>query len=215
MADRADKRVHTDKESEVLHTRLGSKKLADMKTPVASATPVSSSAVASIVRPSAPPLSGAAGAAIAAGLADRPTAKQRAAVQREIGWLLDQLAPERPPARGDAPSGAVLRHRSPGRCVLQGAERAISVSWFPASTADDALGEVQVIEWRGVVNLPGSTKRVEGSGAVAVRRALLHPVEGGANGWTWRPQSGGRPIATAHLAEYCQKLLEQRRRENT
>jgi hypothetical protein len=218
VADRADKSARAVKESEVFRNRIGSKRLADTKGGVAVAPRAASPSAAVSAPPGAartaasPVVSGAAGAAIAAGLADRPTAKQRAAVQREIGRLLDQLAPERPPARGDAPAGAVLRHRSPGRCVLQGAEHAVSVSWFPASTADDALGEVQVIEWRGVVNLPGSTRRADGGGAVPVRRALLHPVEGSADvGWTWRPQSGGRPIGTAHLAEYCQRLLERRR----
>ena len=141
---------------------------------------------------------------------DRPTAKQRALVQREIDRMLDQLAPERPPARGgEAALASIQRHRAPRRCVLQGAERAVSVSWFPSNGSDDTLGEVQIIEWKGVVSLPGSATRAAG-GAVAVRQSLLYPVELGAAGWAWRPEGGGAPIGTASLVEYCQRLLEMR-----
>jgi hypothetical protein len=139
---------------------------------------------------------------------DRPSAKQRLAVQREVSRLLDDLAPTRPAPRVPVPHAAVAAHRAPGRCVLQAAQGAVSVSWFPAHVTDDALGEMQVVEWRGVVSIPGSAQRAVGV-AVAVDTFVLLPVEVAASQWEWRTADGGRAYATAALAAYCRGLLDR------
>jgi hypothetical protein len=133
--------------------------------------------------------------------------KQRAAVQREVSRLLDALAPERPPARRDEPSPSVRLHRSPGRCILQGAARAVSVSWFPGRPDGESLGEMVVTTWRGTVSLPGGAQRAAGR-AEELETVLLVPVEE-AGAWHWRPQSGDKAFDTPALASYCQELLEQ------
>jgi hypothetical protein len=104
-----------------------------------------------------------------------PSAKQRTGVQHAVNKLLDALAPERAPARLGAPEPALQRIRSPRGCILQGPTQAISVSWFPTTTTEASLGELQVMGWRGVVSRPGSARR--GTGAEAMWRTELHPVE--------------------------------------
>ncbi|HUF27431.1 MAG TPA: hypothetical protein VMM18_10680 [Gemmatimonadaceae bacterium] len=133
--------------------------------------------------------------------------KQRTAVQREVGRLLDELAPERPPARHDAPVLAIKRHRAPGRCILQGESRAVSVSWFPARPDADTLGEVVVTEWRGEVSLPGHTRR-SNAGAVAVETTLFRPMETSGGTWEWRSEGGAPAYGTDALAMYCRGLVE-------
>lgn len=138
--------------------------------------------------------------------AARPTAKQRTAVQREVVRLLEGLAPERAPARAGAPTPAVRRHRSPRGCVLQADTGAVSVSWFAAAPNDDALGELQLIAWRGTVSLPGSASR-SASGAVAVRELQLVPFADEVGGWAWRA-ADGTVYETDRLTTYCLELLE-------
>ena len=135
------------------------------------------------------------------------TVKQRAAVQREVGRLLDALAPERPPARHDAPVPTVRLHRTPGRCILQGEERAVTVSWYPARADADSLGEVVVIAWRGVVSHPGSAARANG-GAEPVDTINLQPVELEGGAWQWQSEGRRKGLATDELAEYCRSLLQ-------
>lgn len=134
------------------------------------------------------------------------TTKQRSAVQREVQRLLDDLAPERPPARHDAPTPAVRQHRFPGRCILQGDARAVSVSWFPEGYDATSLGEMLVIAWRGVVSLPGSAHRATGPAEV-LTEALLRPTEGATGEWEWHQASDGQVLSTAALAGYCRELL--------
>lgn len=134
--------------------------------------------------------------------------KQRAAVQREVGRLLDALAPERPPARRDVPSPAVKQHRSPGRCILQGTAKAVSVSWFPGRADGDSLGEMVVITWLGEVALPGGTARTQAR-PEEIGQMSFHPVEAATGGWEWRADGVKRAYPTEALAEYCQELLEQ------
>jgi hypothetical protein len=137
-----------------------------------------------------------------------PTARQRTGVQHAVGRVLDALAPDRPPARAGDPRAAVQRYRSPRGCVLQGDAAAVSVSWYPASTADTALGELQVIVWDGVVSLPGAARRAPG-GARLVAEELLRPVESGSDDWAWRAPDGA-VLDTAAVVARCLDLLTPR-----
>jgi hypothetical protein len=141
------------------------------------------------------------------GINRQRAARQRAAIQREIGRLLDELAPEQS-LRHETPAPAVTRHRTPGRCILQGAQAAVSVSWFPGRADDDGLGELIVINWRGVVSLPGSAQRAT-SAAVPVDTLLFRPVESESASWEWHAESGARALDTDALATYCRALLDQ------
>lgn len=136
-------------------------------------------------------------------------ARQRAAVQREVVRLLDALAPERPPARHDAPTPDVRAYRWPSRCILQGADQALSVSWFPAGADDVALGEMLVIVWDGTVALPGSARQVSVD-PVAKHQLLLHPEERDDGAWSWRGPEGGSPdFDCEELATYCRAQLQR------
>jgi hypothetical protein len=135
---------------------------------------------------------------------DGPTVKQRTAVQHLVRDLLDSLAPERPPARGNPPPSAVQLLRSPRGCILQATARAVSVSWFPASPSEVALGELRVIAWDGVVSRPGSANRAKHE-AVPLTEVVLRPKEvDGA--WAWRSTEGA-VCDTATLAARCYALL--------
>ena len=68
-----------------------------------------------------------------------PTIKERNAVQQEVGRLLDAFAPERAAHRMGAKED-VERHRTPRGCILQAANGAVTVSWFP----DSARGRLSV-----------------------------------------------------------------------
>jgi len=140
------------------------------------------------------------------GPVERFSAKQRVGVHREVERLLDELAPQRPPPRAGLPEVAVKLHRAPGRCVMQAASGAVSVSWFPGQAAEETLGELQVIEWRGVVSLPGSARRADG-GAAVVAMSLFRPVELGAGDWVWQTVDGSRRLTTPELAEQCRRML--------
>ncbi|HEX5832035.1 MAG TPA: hypothetical protein VFY16_13725 [Gemmatimonadaceae bacterium] len=142
-----------------------------------------------------------------AGTPERITTRQRTAVQREVTRLLDELAPERPPARRDAPAPEVKLHRAPGRCILQAAATAVSVSWFPARRDEDTLGEMLVISWRGVVSVPGAARSTQAE-PVPLDTLLLHPVESDDGAWQWRPEDGRPVLETSALACYCRGLLQ-------
>ena len=135
-------------------------------------------------------------------------ARQRTAVHHEVLRLLDALAPELPPPRREVDTAGVRAYRGPGRCILQGESRAVSVSWFPGGRDDDSLGEKMVIAWRGVVSLPGSARRGPDQ-AVALTSLLLHPEEVESGGWTWRAEEGADSFETTALATYCREQLEQ------
>jgi hypothetical protein len=112
-----------------------------------------------------------------------PTLKERTAVQRSVDRLLD---------------GGL------------GSVGAVSVSWFPDADNDVALGELQVVAWRGTLSRPGSADRSEG--AVVVKELVLRPIEGvpgekGAQTWIWRAQDGTTLDGDA-LAAHCVALLE-------
>jgi hypothetical protein len=134
---------------------------------------------------------------------DPPTTKQRTAVQREVTRLVDELAPVRAPARPGAVLPAVQCHRLPRGCVLQGAARAVSVSWFPASASESSLGELQLVTWKGTVSLPGSTSRR--SGATMVEEVVLAPVE--TEGGVWRWQGSGTDLTTDDVVARCLNIL--------
>ena len=139
-----------------------------------------------------------------------PTLKERTAVQRSVDRLLDELAPERAVTRGDRPKTPIERHRTPRGCILQAAAGAVSVTWFPDADNDVALGELQVVAWRGVLSRPGSVDRSEG--AVVVKELVLRPIEEapaarGTSVWAWRALDGTTYDAAA-LVAHCLALLE-------
>lgn len=138
--------------------------------------------------------------------AQRPSAKDRAGVQRAVTQLLDELAPERTPPRAAPPVVALKAHRSPRGCVLQSEQAAISLSWFGALATDDSLGELQLILWQGTVTLPGASKR-SGANAVALKDMLFQPVPL-PTGWGWK-SADGRSFSTPELAEWTRSLLAE------
>jgi hypothetical protein len=140
-----------------------------------------------------------------------PTPKERNAVQRLVDRLLDELAPERATKRGDYPVNPVVAHRTPSGCILQAADTALSVSWFPEATDTTALGELHVVLWRGVVSRRGSPKPAQG--AVEIRDLALRPVERPTDESVWRAADGTLYNADA-LAAYCLALLEGQRDED-
>ena len=135
---------------------------------------------------------------------DPPTTKQRTSVQREVTRLVDELAPVRAPARPGAVQPAVQCHRLPRGCVLQGATRAVSVSWFPAAASEASLGELQLVSWRGTVSLPGSAARR--SGATMLDEFVLSPIEKEDGVWRW--QSATADWTTDELVARCRDLLD-------
>jgi len=136
-----------------------------------------------------------------------PTIKQRTGVQHAVGRLLDALAPERPPARGAEHAATLQRLRSPRGCILQAATRAVSVSWFPSSSTETTLGELQVITWQGVVSRPGSARR-EAGGAVSLSQTILQPVATPPDGWEWR-DADDTTYDTAALVARCLAMLDE------
>jgi hypothetical protein len=136
-----------------------------------------------------------------------PSGKARGGVQRAVTELLDALAPERVVSRAPRIPVPVERHRTPQGCVLQAAATAVSVTWFPDTTADATLGALQVTAWRGVVSRPGSAHRTPG-GASVVRELALVPVEDGPNGWRWRA-ADGTSYDTDALVARCAAMLEE------
>lgn len=135
------------------------------------------------------------------------TSKQRAAVQREVVRLLDELAPERSPQRREASSSPIAAHRWPGRCILQGESTAVSVSWFPARPAEEALGEMLVIAWDGVIAVPGAARRANAT-PVARATRTLRPREGDDGDWLWL-EGDAEPMPTEELVSLCRRLVEE------
>ena len=135
-----------------------------------------------------------------------PTIKERNAAQQEVGRLLDILAPERAAHRVDAKANEVDRHRTPRGCVLQAADGAVTVSWFPDSAQGADLGELQVVAWRGTVSRPGSSRRA--SGAQVEKEMVLRPADSPTGGLVWRA-ADGTTFSTDSLAAHCAKLLER------
>jgi len=134
-----------------------------------------------------------------------PTIKERNAVQQEVGRLLDAFAPERAAHRMGAKED-VERHRTPRGCILQAANGAVTVSWFPDSAQGAELGELQVMAWRGTVSRPGSSQRA--SGAQVVEELVLRPVEK-MGSLVWR-STDGATYTTDKLVAYTLEMLERR-----
>jgi hypothetical protein len=134
-----------------------------------------------------------------------PTTKQKAAVQRAVKTLLEALAPERTTTRTPREPVPIERYRTPNGCVLQAPTAALSVSWFAEGTDIEALGELQIVLWRGVASRRGSAPRPEG--AVVVRELNVRPVEAPPDAFIWRV-GDGTTYDTEGLAAYCMALLE-------
>jgi hypothetical protein len=133
-----------------------------------------------------------------------PSGKAKNAVQRSVTALLDELAPERVVRRIEPLPGSVEQHRTPTGCVLQAADCAVSVSWFPEATKEAPLGELHVLVWRGKVTRRGTPPSKKGSTIVAdlVLRAIESPDD-----CSWQAPDGTR-YDTTSLAAKCLALLE-------
>ena len=134
-----------------------------------------------------------------------PTIKEKSAVQRSVTQLLDELAPERVVKRVGEVKGPVEQHRTPTGCVLQAADCAVSISWFPDATKDAVLGELHVVVWRGKVTRRGHVGPPRG--ATVVADLILRPIEPPADDCLWQATDGSR-YDTASLAARCLALLE-------
>lgn len=135
-----------------------------------------------------------------------PTAKERNAVQRAVTALLDELAPEKVISRTERLPVPVEQHRTPGGCVLQAPDAAVSVSWYPDADDESAFGELDVVVWRGVVSRRGSPPRREG--ATIVGELALRPVEDPSGAFVWRA-ADGQTYDTDALASKCLALLDE------
>jgi hypothetical protein len=135
-----------------------------------------------------------------------PTAKERNAVQRAVTALLDELAPEKVISRTERIPVSVEQHRTPGGCVLQAPEAAVSVSWYPDTDEESAFGELDVVVWRGVVSRRGAPPRREG--ATIVGELALRPVEDSSGAFVWRAADGQR-YDTDALGARCLALLDE------
>lgn len=134
-----------------------------------------------------------------------PTSKEKNAVQREVTRLLDELAPERATARIERAPAAIQQHRTPDGCILQAADAALSVSWYADAADDTRLGELQIVQWRGVVARRGAPPRPQP--ATIVRQQVVHPIEQSMDGGTcWRDDEG-KLYDTAALTAHCLELL--------
>ncbi|MGH7677250.1 MAG: hypothetical protein ACRENU_02210 [Gemmatimonadaceae bacterium] len=134
-----------------------------------------------------------------------PSAKARNAVQRSVTALLDELAPERVLKRIEVLKGAVEQHRTPTGCVLQAAECAVSVSWFPDASANSPHGELNVLVWRGKVARRGLARAPKN--ATLLAQLVLRPIEPPTDDCIWKSTDGTR-YDTASLAAHCLSLLE-------
>jgi hypothetical protein len=132
--------------------------------------------------------------------------RQRTDVQRDVTWLLDELAPERPVPKHDVPVPAVKCHRVPGRCILQAETRAVSVSWFPTRSGSDTLGELVITSWHGTLSLPGSARRSR-TAAEPIETLDYHPVLAESR-WEWRLGGTGRGVLISALAARVRRMLE-------
>jgi len=135
-----------------------------------------------------------------------PTHKAKNAVQRSVTAVLDELAPERVLRRIDQLQGPVEQHRSPNGCVLQAANCAVSLSWFPEESKGANLGELHIIVWSGIVARRGATRGKKG--AVIVSEHTLHPIEPPTDDCIWLG-TDGRQYDTASLAAKVLELLQE------
>jgi hypothetical protein len=134
-----------------------------------------------------------------------PTSKEKNAVHREVTRLLDELAPERAPMRTERAPTVIQQHRTPDRCILQAPDAAVTVSWYADAADDTRLGELQIVQWRGVVARRGAATRSEP--ATIVRQQVVHPMEQALDGGTcWRADDGTL-YDTAALTAHCLDLL--------
>ncbi|HXT14922.1 MAG TPA: hypothetical protein VN706_04790 [Gemmatimonadaceae bacterium] len=134
-----------------------------------------------------------------------PTSKEKNAVQREVGRLLDELAPERTSAHAGRSMEAIQRHRTPTGCILQGANAALSVTWYVDAAERGRVGELQIVLWRGIVSRRGSGKTPEP--AEVVRQEVVNPVERPTDECIWRSDDG-TGYDTTGLIAHCVMLLE-------
>jgi len=134
-----------------------------------------------------------------------PAAKAKNAVQRSVTALLDELAPERVLTRVSQIPGEVEQHRTPSGCVLQAADCAVSVSWFPETTKVSALGELHVVVWRGKVTRRGG--RPPTKGATIVADFVVTPIDPPSEDALWLAADGTR-FDTVALSAKILGLLE-------
>ena len=137
------------------------------------------------------------------------SAKAKNAVQHSVTQLLDELAPERVLKRVDELKGPIEQHRTPTGCVLQAADCAVSVSWFPEATKEAALGELHVLVWRGKVTRRGHARLAKG--ATMIADLILRPIDPPGGDFLWQANDGTR-YDTASLAARCLALLEAQSR---
>ena len=135
-----------------------------------------------------------------------PTNKAKAAVQRLVNGLLDELAPERTLTRGERIPVQVEQHRSPSGCVLQAADYAVTVSWFDESKGA-SLGELHVIVWKGTVARRGATRHTKG--ATIISETVVHPIEPPEDGYVWRATDGTRYDSIGLTAKILSLIQEQ------
>ena len=133
------------------------------------------------------------------------TVKARNAVQRYVTALLDHLAPERAVKRVDDPPRAIEQHRTPSGCVLQAPTAAVSISWFPDTSANELFGELQITVWEGTVTRRGTAQNRKR--AVTVAELALRPIEPPVDGLFWEATDGTR-YDTVTLAAKCHSLLK-------
>jgi hypothetical protein len=89
--------------------------------------------------------------------------------------------------------------------VLQAADYAVSVSWFPDATKEAVLGELHVLVWRGKVARRGNTRPPKG--ATLVADLTLRPIEPATDNCLWQATDGTQ-YDTTSLAAKCLALLE-------
>ena len=135
-----------------------------------------------------------------------PTSKTRNTIQRSVTALLDALAPERVVKRTEDPPAAIEQHRTPSGCVLQAAQCAVSVSWFPAGAGEETqLGELHILVWSGKVarrGVPQSLKK-----PTLLSELVLRPIEPPVDDFIWRATEGAR-FNTPTLAAQVRSLLD-------
>jgi hypothetical protein len=133
-----------------------------------------------------------------------PSAKAKSTVHRSVIALLDELAPQRTPKRGDEPHGPIEQFRAPSGCVLQAANCAVTVSWFAESTAESALGELHIRVWQGTVTRRGGHHGPQN--AVMLSELVLRPVESPFSWCLWSAADGTQ-YDNAMVAAKCSALL--------
>ena len=136
-----------------------------------------------------------------------PTAKAKNAIQRSVTALLDELAPERVLKRVEQLPDTVEQHRTPTGCVLQAADCAVSVSWFPDASKEAPLGELHVLVWRGKVTRRGTPPSKKG--ATIIADMVLLPIEPPVDNCLWKVSDGSRHDTASLAAKVLALLAEQ------